>query len=59
MIIKVAYGYQIEDVNDDLLRIIEEAMDGASELNKPGKYLVEIFPFRMFNDFFNPSFSEY
>jgi len=45
VIIKVAYGYQIEDVDDDLVRIIQEGMAGTSELNRPGKYLVEVFPF--------------
>lgn len=47
MIVKVAYGYQVGENDDYIVRIIEEAFEGINALRSPGEFLVELFPFRM------------
>ena len=51
VILKVAYGYQVEDDNDPLLTLLEESFRLRSSLSIPGKYWIEFMPLRMFSWF--------
>ncbi len=44
-ILKVVYGIDVKDENDDYVQISEEALAGAVEGLMPGKFLVEFLPF--------------
>jgi hypothetical protein len=46
VILKVAYGYTVEDDNDPLLSLAEEAAALGSLAGAPGMWLVDSFPIR-------------
>ncbi|KAF8914418.1 cytochrome P450 [Gymnopilus junonius] len=48
VILKVAYGYQVESNDDPLVLQLEHAFQLATSLNIPGKYWVEFFPLLRF-----------
>ncbi len=43
-ILKVAYGIDIDDENNEIVRIIEKAIEGPSQTIVPGKFLVDYVP---------------
>ncbi|PPQ78910.1 hypothetical protein CVT25_002370 [Psilocybe cyanescens] len=45
VILKVAYGYQIESNDDELVGAVDLGLKMNAGLNAPGKYWVEFFPF--------------
>ncbi|KAF9562476.1 cytochrome P450 [Agrocybe pediades] len=48
IILKVAYGYQVESNDDTLVRLIEDGFILSSTINVPGKFWVEFFPILRF-----------
>ncbi|KAL0566844.1 hypothetical protein V5O48_015157 [Marasmius crinis-equi] len=48
VIMKIAYGYTINDYNDHFVELAEEAMRVGSLAAAPGKWLVDSFPFYWF-----------
>jgi len=44
--LKIAYGYDINDGSDELINILEEAMDQFSKLFKTSGYLVDYISYR-------------
>ncbi|KZT19016.1 cytochrome P450, partial [Neolentinus lepideus HHB14362 ss-1] len=44
IILQITYGYEVEDVDDPIVRIVDEATDQFSELLRPGAYLVDTLP---------------
>ncbi|TCD66167.1 hypothetical protein EIP91_001721 [Steccherinum ochraceum] len=42
--LKIAYGYETKVGHDDLVELVDEAMDQFTFLSKPGRYLVDFFP---------------
>ncbi|KAF9562477.1 cytochrome P450 [Agrocybe pediades] len=44
IILKVAYGYQVESNDDPLVQLIEETFKLGGIVNVPGKFWVEYFP---------------
>ncbi|KAH9482219.1 Cytochrome P450 monooxygenase 208 [Psilocybe cubensis] len=48
VIMKVAYGYQVESNDDRMVRYLEDAFTISASMNVPGKYWVEFFPILRF-----------
>lgn len=48
IIIRVTYGYYIEDENDPFLTKPLKAMDNFSEATVPGNFMVDFLPFSAF-----------
>ncbi|KAF8914434.1 cytochrome P450 [Gymnopilus junonius] len=48
VVLKVAYGYQVESNDDPLVHQLEHTFKLAGSLNAPGKYWVEYFPILRF-----------
>lgn len=48
LIMKAAYGYQVEGNDDYVVRIIEEAFEQLADISTPGRFLVDFFPFLRF-----------
>ncbi|KAH9482218.1 Cytochrome P450 monooxygenase 208 [Psilocybe cubensis] len=48
VILKVAYGYQVESNGDEFVGAVDQGLKRNAELNAPGKYWVEFFPFCKF-----------
>jgi len=46
VIIKVAYGYQVGENDDPIVRILEDSLRIGATLSSPRKYWVEFMPFR-------------
>jgi len=46
VILKITYGYDVQDSNDPLVNIAEAAVGGFSQASVPGAWLVDIFPVR-------------
>ena len=46
VILKITYGYNVQDTNDPLVNIAEAAVGGFSQASVPGAWLVDIFPAR-------------
>jgi hypothetical protein len=46
VILKITYGYDVQDSNDPLVAIAEAAVGGFSQASVPGAWLVDIFPVR-------------
>ena len=46
VIIKVAYGYQVGENDDPIVRIMEDSLRIGAPLFSPRKYWVEFMPFR-------------
>ena len=44
VILKITYGYDVQDSNDPLVNIAEAAVEGFSQASVPGAWLVDIFP---------------
>ena len=44
VILRITYGYDVQDSNDPLISIAEAAMRGFSDACVPGAWLVDIFP---------------
>ncbi|TFK37397.1 cytochrome P450 [Crucibulum laeve] len=44
LILKVAYGYQVETDNDEWVKMIEDAFVLVAGVSIPGRFYVEIFP---------------
>lgn len=42
--LKIAYGYETKVGHDELVELVDEAMDQFTFLSKPGQYLVDFFP---------------
>ena len=45
VIMKIAYGHQIESDDDEYIKLAVEAMDVLNETHMTGKYWVEFMPF--------------
>jgi len=45
VILKVAYGYQVENDDDALVRVLDDGFKHLARLSVPGKYWVEFMPF--------------
>ncbi|KAI1790200.1 O-methylsterigmatocystin oxidoreductase [Ganoderma leucocontextum] len=43
-VLKISYGIDIEDENNEIVRVIEKAMEGPSQTIVPGKFLVDYVP---------------
>ncbi|KAJ7708771.1 cytochrome P450 [Mycena rosella] len=48
IVLKIAYGYQADDHNDPLVKLVDEAMDQFSEMTAPNAFAVDVFPFLRF-----------
>lgn len=46
VILKMTYGYDVQEGKDELVQAIEDAMIGFGTTGVPGKYLVDVMPFR-------------
>ena len=46
IILKVAYGYEVESNDDPLVLLIEKSFKLTASINVPGKFWVEFFPIR-------------
>ena len=57
VIIKIAYGYQLEDTDDPLIQLVDEGMRASGYLNRPGRYWVEFMPFCELPAFLSSLFS--
>ena len=44
VILKITYGYDVQDSNDPLVNIAEAAVRGFSDASVPGAWLVDILP---------------
>lgn len=44
VILKITYGYDVQDSNDPLVDIAEGAIMGFSQASTPGAWLVDIIP---------------
>ena len=42
--LKIAYGYETKTGHDDLVELVDEAMDQFTYLSKPGLFLVDFIP---------------
>lgn len=49
IVLKIAYGYQAEDKEDPLVKLVDDAMDQFSELTGTNAFAVDTFPFRKFS----------
>jgi hypothetical protein len=45
------YGYQVQEGRDELIALVEQASREFSETVMPGKYMVDVFPWREFSMF--------
>jgi hypothetical protein len=45
IILKIAYGIDVQPSNDPNIEIAEKAIDGLAHALKPGSFIVDIFPF--------------
>ncbi|KAJ3522356.1 hypothetical protein NM688_g8885 [Phlebia brevispora] len=45
LIIKMAYGYEVQEGKDAIVDLVELAVDQFSALSRPGAFLVDIMPF--------------
>ncbi|PFH47843.1 hypothetical protein AMATHDRAFT_151131 [Amanita thiersii Skay4041] len=48
IILKVAYGWEVNSTSDYFVRLMEEAFTIHNDINKPGGWLVEYFPLLRF-----------
>jgi len=48
VMLKVAYGYQVNGNDDELVQLIEDGLKIIAELSVPGKFWVEFFPILRF-----------
>lgn len=44
MILKIAYGYTVSEINDYFVKIMEDGFHTQALLTKPGRWLVDVFP---------------
>jgi tRNA G10 N-methylase Trm11 len=43
IIMKVTYGYELEEDGDPLHKLVQETMDAFDDVTRPGVYLVDAF----------------
>jgi hypothetical protein len=48
IILKISYGYSVQDCNDPLVELADKAMAQFSDVITPGAYFVDIIPIRSF-----------
>ncbi|KAF7369020.1 Cytochrome P450 [Mycena venus] len=48
IVLKIAYGYQAEDKDDPLVKLVDDAMNQFSELTATNAFAVDTFPFLRF-----------
>lgn len=46
MFLRIAYGYQVKDENDSLIRLADEAVGIFVKASAPGAFLVDSIPLR-------------
>jgi len=46
IIMKVAYGWTVKDTDDYFVGLMEESFTLTTEIVKPGRWLVDVFPIR-------------
>jgi hypothetical protein len=46
IILDITYGYQVKPDYDEFVEMIERALRDFSQEAKPGKHMVDIFPWR-------------
>lgn len=51
MILKLAYGYEIEEKEDALVGLVDRALDAFTRATTPGSYLVDICHAREFRSY--------
>lgn len=44
--LKIAYGYTVEKEDDELIKIVDTAMDRFNFATAPGAFLADVFPIR-------------
>ena len=44
LVLMVTYGYKAKDHNDELVKLVDTAMDQFSETTTPNAFLVDVFP---------------
>lgn len=42
--LKIGYGIDVEDEENETIRVIDDALEGAAQAIVPGKFLVDFFP---------------
>jgi hypothetical protein len=45
-VLRLAYGYNVKDNEDPMIKMVNEAMDQFSEMTTMGAYMVDIIPSR-------------
>ncbi|KAJ7460726.1 cytochrome P450 [Mycena latifolia] len=45
IVLKIAYGYEANEHDDPLVKLVDEAMDQFSETTAPNAFAVDVFPF--------------
>ena len=55
IILKIAYGYTVDESDDEFVRIAQEGVKIASALKDRGRYFVEYLPWRAFSLLPSPS----
>ena len=47
--LNISYGYEANEDGDPLIYVAEEATEQAAEVARPGGFLVDVFPLRMYS----------
>ena len=47
IIVRITYGYEVQDKGDPIIALAESAVDYFSGFNEPGAYLVDFIPLRL------------
>ena len=42
--LKIIYGLDVDDENHEIIRTVEESLQGTGQVFVPGKYLVDLIP---------------
>ncbi|KAI0770060.1 cytochrome P450 [Fomes fomentarius] len=42
--LKIGYGIDVEDEENEIIRVIDDALEGAAQARVPGRFLVDFFP---------------
>ena len=49
IVLNISYGYEANEDGDPLIYVAEEATEQAAEVARPGGFLVDVFPLRMYS----------
>lgn len=55
--LRITYGYEVKSDNDEMVALVNCAMEELSVASTPGQFLVDIIPMRMSRSSYGPDYS--